>query len=383
MNTGRVSPYEASPYDDRPPASRSSSGMPAAGSDESRSFGEVRPLWDDAVDEHDVGGDGSEEETDAVATGPAWTALARGVALLLGTLLVVDLFAAGGLPASGPWWLDMRPLPEVISAGLLGLSAATLLAFAVRPNLPVPIRTLAMLCVCLLILIAFKNATIYYGLLKRGDLHAGPPVAFSLHVAACLGVILLALRSAGGPRGLWGSLLVLIGFNTALVTLPIAHVACCGPIDARRPASAAIVWGPRPFEQHPEARLDARVQAAVALHQSGLAGEVLLAGDPPGESLERLKKFAREGGIPEASIGVLPADDAATFAELRSRFPTEEDVTPTLLAVSDADHLPRVVLAARRAGVTLRPVPATGIDPPESTVFLREIVELWRCYFRR
>ncbi|MGC1274639.1 MAG: ElyC/SanA/YdcF family protein [Planctomycetaceae bacterium] len=363
----------ASLYDDPPMARRTP--PPAYSPPPAPPALDLRPIWDDDVAERD--------DEASNATGPAWTALGRGVALLLGTLLAVDLFATGGLPADGPWWLDMRPLPEAVSAALLGLSAAVLIAFAARPALPGPIRTIAMLCVGLLIVVALKNATVYYGLIQRGDLHAGPPVAFSLHIAGCLGVVLLSLRAAAGPTGVRGSLLVLVGFNAALVTLPIAQIACTGPIDARRPASAAVVWAPRPFEHEPEQRLDARLKTAVELHQSGLAGKVILAGNPSGERLERLHQIAHEAGVPESAIEVLPArDDRATFEQLQTRFPVENGVTPALLAVSDFDHLPRIVTAARHAGLPLSPVPAST-ERPDRTVLLRETVELWRCYFRR
>src|SRR5690606_6620972 len=154
----------------------------------------VRTLW--ATDEP---AQPSNEPTPDASIGGLWTALARGVALMLGTLLAVDLFASGGLPASGPWWLDTRPLPQSLAAALLGLSAALLILFAARGTLPALVRAVAIGCLGLLVAIALKNATIYYGLLQRGDLHAGPPIAFGLHVAVCFGVVLLAICSRQRP----------------------------------------------------------------------------------------------------------------------------------------------------------------------------------------
>lgn len=347
-----------------------------------RETGSVRPFWEERPAPRSAEPD-DEPKPDA-AVGPAWTALARGVALLFGTLLVVDLFGGGGLPDGGPWWLDTRPLPAKAATGLLGLSAAALLAFGARASLPKPVRTVATVCLVLLLALALKNATVYYGLLKRGDLHAGPAVAFPLHVAACLGVVLIAVRSAPRPGGIRDLLLALVGFNGALAALPVAQMACCGPVDGRRPAAAAVVFAPRTFEADAEARLDARVRTAVELHRTGLVPKIVLAGGPDGERLARLKKIAVDGQVPDSAIKVLAAgNEAVTAAELGRQYPAENGAKPTLLAVSDFDHLPRVAIVGGRAGLNLATVPAKPSAAPDRQVLVREMVELWRCYFGR
>jgi hypothetical protein len=339
----------------------------------------VRPFWDTAAEP-----EGESDVAPQPSPAPAWTAMARGVALFLGTLLAVDLFAPGGLPEGGPWWLDTRPLPGQAATGFLGLTAAALVLFGVRPAVPKPVRLVLTVCVVLAIALALKNATVYYGLLKRGDLHAGPPVAFPLHVAACFGVVLLASRFRPGPGGFRGSLLALAGFNAALVSFSVAQIACCGPVDARRPAAAAVVFGPRAFEKDGDARLDERVRAAASLHKAGLVSKVLLAGGPAGGRLERVKKIASEGGVPEAAIVALPQGDGrAAVAELARRFPASGGERPVLLAVSDLDHLPRVTVLARQAGVSIFPVPAGAKSKPGGAVLVRETLDLWRSYFRR
>lgn len=341
-----------------------------------RPGGSVRPMWDDGPEVED------EQKADAPA-GPAWTALARGVALFFGTLLAADLFAGSGLPEGGPWWLDTRPLPGKAAAGLLGLGAAVLVAFGVRPVLPRPLRAATTLCLALLIALALKNATVYYGLLKRGDLHAGPAAAFPLHVAACLGVVLIAVRSAPRQGGFRDLLLALVGFNGALVALPVAQIACCGPVDAREPAAAAVVFGPRTFEVDAEARLDDRMRTAVELYQTGLVPKVVLTAGPE-DRIGRLKKIAAEGGMPGSAVSVLDAkDETAVIAELGRAFRAEDGEKPVLLAVSGFDHLPRVTLMARRAGLGVGGVPAKGPAKPSREVLAREIIELWRVYFAR
>ncbi len=342
------------------------------------SWNAVRPLWADAPLRHES----EEHDAEALPAGPAWAAVARGVALLFGTLIVVDLFAPSSQFSGSLWWLDLRPLPASIAAGFLGTCAAVLIAFAARASLPKPIKIAAGACVLLLILIALKDATLYYGMLKRGDLHAGPPVAFSLHIAACLFAVLIALRAHAGTTGTRDILMVLLGFNAALASLPIAQMACIGPIDARRSAAAAVIFAPRPFE--PPDRFESRVKTAIELHEQGLVPTLLIAGAATDESLATATKLAGVAGIDSDSVVSLPAgDDAATFEALKEMFPPEKGREPVLLAVSDADHLPRLQIEARRAGVKIATVPAKNTKSATRTVLLRETLELWRRYFRR
>ena len=173
-------------------------------------------------------------------------------------------------------------------------------------------------------------------------------------------------------------LLVLIGFNAALIAFPVAHLACCGSIDARTPAAAAIVFGSRPFEG--EAQLEARLRTAEELHRSGLAPQIVLLSS--GEELARMKELAITAGVPESAVEAIDPGSEA-FSALRAKFPRQDGKHPTLLAVSDADHLPRVVVSARAAGLTLWPVPAISNGPVERKIVMREVLALWRCYFRR
>ncbi|MBA3312128.1 MAG: YdcF family protein [Planctomycetota bacterium] len=363
----------------RPQAASSGSAYePVRPAQRQQSPSGVRPFWDGSPlrEEHE------ESPSEDLSAGPAWAAFARGVALFFGTLIVVDLFSPSSHFTGSLWWLDLRPLPVSVATGFLGVCAAVLVAFAARASLPKPIRVVATVCVVLMIVIALKDATLYYGLLKRGDLHAGPPVAFSLHVAACLGAIVLALRATPSAAGVKDVLCVLLGFNAALISLPVAQIACTGPIDGRRSAAAVVVFAPRAFE--PETCFENRALAAIALHKAGLIPRFLVAGDADGERLEEMQRLAAEAGIAESSVVSLPAgDEAATFRALKAEFPTADGRDPELLAVSDFDHLPRLQMTARRAGVKLATVPAVAAQSPSRTVLLRETLELWRQYFRR
>ena len=337
-------------------------------------FGTVRSAWE---------AEESEDLEDAVE-GAGWIAVGRGVALLLGTLLLVDLFAGGGLAGSGVWWLDTRPLTARAAAGLLGTAAACLLLFAVRGALPRGIRGIGLLCVGLLIAIAIKNTTVYYGLLKRGDLHDGPPVAFSLHIIGCLAMVLLSIRSAPGLGGLRGTLLTVIGFAATLSAFPIAQIACEGTIDGRRSAAAAIVAGPRPFEVDAEERMEQRIDRAVALHRAGLVPNLLLTVSADAEQLAWMRARALEAGVPSEEIEVIPEEDLGEVLEtLDGRYSGINGEEPVLLLVSDADHLPRLLLEGRSVPVTLAGVPSESEGRAARSVYLREVVGLWGSYFRR
>jgi hypothetical protein len=336
----------------------------------------VRPLWDTPVRDEP-----ESDEHETPAAGPAWASVGRGVGLLFGTLIVIDVFAPHSRFSGSLWWLDLRPLPTNIATGFLGTCAAVLVAFAARASLPKPIKLIATVCVCLMIAVALKDATIYYGLLKRGDLHSGPPVAFSLHIAACLAAVLFALCATPSAVGVRDVLLVLLGFNAALVSLPIAQIACLGPIDGRRSAAAAIVFAPRTFE--PGESFEGRAHAAVELYKEHLVPRVLIGGSAKEEDVQTLKRLVTEAGLDASAVQTLPKGDiAADFAWLGTEFPAADDRVPVLLAVSDVDHLPRVQMEARRAGVKLATVP-TAARAPRREVLLREMLELWRLYFRR
>ena len=309
----------------------------------------------------------------AVLGTPVWPALARGIALLFGTLLAIDLFGPAGLPLDGPWWLDVRPLPHGLAKVLLSVAAAGLLLFASRADVPGPLRGVIQAAVLLLIALALKNATVYYGLMRRGDLHGGPAVAFSLHIAGCLGVVFLALRAAQGPTGLRGLLLTLTGFNAALLTLPLVMIATLGPIDHRCTATAAVLFLP---PDATEATLTAGVSTAAGLYRAGLVRRVLLC-EPAATQLQPL---ALAAGLPAEALAVLPAGpEHATFRRLRTQFPQDEE---PLLAVGRFDTLPGLCIRAQRQNLPLLTVPIACERPTRMQMF-RESLALVRCCFGR
>lgn len=337
-------------------------------------------MWGEADDEEE---DDDRDDDGERANQKAWVAIARGVALLIGTLLLVDLFAKEGMPANGPWWLATNPLPlQAVVVGL-GTSAATLLLFAVRGSLPRGIRGIGLLCIALMTAVAIKNTTIYYGLLQRGDLHAGPSIAFSLHVVGCLLMVFLAMRSAPGKGGLLGTFLAFVGVAAAALALPLAHLACEGTIDTRRSAATAIVAGPRGVEDLTEEVLRHRIDRAVELHQAGLTPGLVMSASTNHEQLEWMKQRAISSGVPASSVEVIADSNMdAVLAGLRQRFSGVDDRAPVVLVISDPIHLPRLMLEGRSIPVTLASVPCESPEPPPRDVIASEILALWRCYLR-
>lgn len=387
-------PNLAPPRPYRPATATPPPASPPKSADRGFPLGQPSPPWDQqnqpnypTVRNGSIVAEWASDELDddpEEGSSPGWVAIGRGVALLLGTLLLVDLFSNGGMAETGPWWLNTQPIPVQIAAGLLGTSAVCLLLFAARGALPRGIRGIGMLCLATLIVIAIKNTTIYYGLLTRGDLHDGPAIAFSLHVVSCLAVVLFAIRAAPGVAGLRGTFLTFVGFTGAALAFPIAHIACQGTIDARQSAVAAIVAGPRPFATDAEARLQQCMNRAVELYQAGLVPRLVLTATTNKDHLAQMKKLALEAGIPQSDIKTRASTDLdKTLAQLAKQYPGIDGQKPVLLVISAPDHLPRLLLEERNAPVTLAGVPSTSTFPSNRSVFLRELRELWRSYLQQ
>ena len=373
--TAPIQPYRPRSSQSTATSDRTSSAPPPRAANLPKN-GSVRTAWA-AAD--------SDAEADLDDRSPAaWIAIGRGVALMLATLLLVDLFADGGICNAGPWWLNTRPLPVRVATGLLGTVAGCLLLFAVRGVLPRGIRGIALLGVGLLMGLAVKDTTIYYGLLKRGDLHAGPPIAFSLHIVGCLGMVFLAIRAAPGVSGLRGTLLAMIGFGAAMLALPIAHVACQGPIDGRQSGAGVIIAGPRSFAVDADERMHKRIARAAELHQAGLVPSLILTNTENADQLAAMREHALAAGIPASEIQMIPNDDLGeVLADLGTRYEGINGREPLFLVVSDPDHLPRLLLSGRAAPVRLAGVPSETDHSPVRSVYVREIMALLRSYLRR
>ena len=184
-------------------------------------------------------------------TAPGWLAVSRGAALFLGLFTLLNLVGEVKHPGfdANLWWIDLRPLSQQQAQGLLALTGAVLMLFAMKPNLPTVIQLVTRFVVLTCAAFAAMNAYNFYLLLNQDKITSHFPVAFSLHVLALLVVIF---------AGLWGRqytsqfktrdfFLGLITFVLCTVGFPLSQMYCYGNTDYRRPADAILTFGCRAF----------------------------------------------------------------------------------------------------------------------------------------
>ncbi|HUG91758.1 MAG TPA: YdcF family protein [Planctomycetaceae bacterium] len=325
------------------------------------------------------------------AAAPAWVAFSRGVAAFLGAFTLLNVLGEmrhAGFDAN-LWWIDLRPLPAAAVRAWLALAGMLFMAYAVRPTMS-SWRGVTVAIVALLLAASVWNTLSYYGLLRRGELHSGPAVPFSLHVSVCLVVILAGLRSTPGrSQRLRRDVLVgAAAFAACLVAFPLAQMQCYGRTDYRRPADAVVVFGCAVHaDGTPSAALADRVETACKLYHDGLARRLILSGGPgPGRVAETdaMRQLALDGGVPAEAIEVDAAgvNTAATVENTARLF--GERPSGAVLAVSHFYHLPRIKLCYRRAGLEVYTVPAAQQRPLERQgwCLTHELAALWWYYVR-
>lgn len=321
-----------------------------------------------------------------------WTAVARGVALFFGLFTLANL--AGELLTNGfdsnLWWIDLRPCPPRVARAAVGIAGVLLSLFAIRPNLPQPLRRLAISAVLLLFGAAVWNVANYYLLLRAGTLHTGLPLPFSLHVAACLAVIFGGLQSDGRFASPSPGRTFLMGLTTlvCLAGFPLAQMYCFGKTDYRRKADAIVVFGCKVNENDsPSGALHDRMRTACQLYSEGLAETLIVSGGPGEGSLHEtdvMKQLAVELGVPESQI-VIDREGLDTQSTVRNTVPILKDKSlARVLTVSHFYHLPRVKMCYRREGIDVFTVPAREEHRlhPLGYYLARETVALWYYYFR-
>ncbi|MAT14093.1 MAG: hypothetical protein CMJ46_02350 [Planctomyces sp.] len=328
-------------------------------------------------------------------TAPAWLAVSRGVALFLATFLFLQLFGdiKFGIGSSDRWWIDLAPLTAQQANGFLAICGAMLFVFALKPNLPGLIRGLGSLVLLAWAGFLGYSAYRFYLALHLGEVQSRFPVAFSLHLLAMLTVVFAGLWKTHEPSPSRARDF-LIGLATMLICFagfPIAQMYCYGYTDHRREADAIAVFGCRAYaDGTPSTSLRNRVLTGAELYNSGLAPVVILSGGPgEGEFHETavMKQVALEAGVPESAIVIDEQgwDTADTISNISTQFAPQvmvaapAAVTPRILAVSNFYHLPRIRLAAERAGLDCATVPATETAPinEQALTMGREVAALW------
>lgn len=318
-------------------------------------------------------------EIDAEETPPAWVAVSRGVLFFLGLLALLSLLSELRQPGthSDVWWLDLRCPAPVARAGL-SLAAALLLAFAVRPTLPEPLRLLALALVACLLSVTLWRTFAFYSMLRVGTVRAELAIPFSLHAGACLIVALAGLRRRlpAGPldgRGLW---LFASGFLLCAVTFPVAQIYCIGSMDERRAADAVLV---HTASDEGSAELAECMRTACGLIREGFADRLILADRRSGTDAEwiaAVRRRAVEHGIPEDRISVASETMTGKDSGVTGSRP--------ILAVGQFYQLPRLRLMWSRSGREVCTVPVRDALPASELAWriAGEVGALWSCHLR-
>lgn len=335
-------------------------------------------------------GESTEDAESADDGAPAWTAVARGVALFLGAfslLNIVGRMLSPGFDAN-IWWADLRFLHSPTNRGLLALVACLLVLFALRPRLSQFRRGMTSVFVIALVGVSLANTWSYYNLLKSGEIRSSAPLPFSLHIAACLMVVLAGLfeRNHAARRPLQERAVMVFTVLLCLVGFPLAQMYCFGKTDYRRDADVVVVPGCKALENGaPSDALADRVRTACTLYHNGLAAKLIFSGGPGAGAVhetDAMKNLAVDLGVPAEHI-LVDRDGLNTQSTVENTRPLiEEHGFERVMVVSHFYHLPRLKMTFQRAGVDVFTVPAEEtVRLPEMPWYMaRETVALWAYY---
>jgi len=318
-------------------------------------------------------------------------AFPRGVAMFLGGFTLLNLLGEVRLPGfdANLWWIDMRAFPQTLANGFLFLSAAGLIAYAVRSPRSLWRRILTLGCVAVLIIVSLVETVVFYRLLLQKAIHAGIPVPLSLVIGAALGLILASLVPGSRFRNESNHFLPTVAVCFACVlAFPLGQIFCFGKTDYRRPADVAVVLGARVYSDgRPSDALADRVRTACGLYRDGLARKLLFSGGPGEGAIhetESMKRLALKLGVKESDIlcDVTGLNTQATVRNTEAMFARLH--ASRVLVVSHFYHLPRIKLAYQRAGWDVYTVPAKESYLLRQMPYniAREVAALWVYYLR-
>jgi vancomycin permeability regulator SanA len=333
----------------------------------------------------------------------AWlvSALARGCALFFGGFTLVSVVGATlagtfGVFDATIWWIALPWLGRAAGAVAMVAAGVVLVAYAAAPAMRAWRRCLTA-AVCLMLAAATAwNGIAFYEVWRAGLIRPAVPLPLSFVLGGVLLFVAAAAVWAPAPerrRGTAAAVVVAAAAACALA-FPVAQVFFFGETDYRREASVAVVFG---AQVHDGGRLSTslgdRRDTAVELYRSGLAGKLLVSGGV-GESGYNealvMRDAAVAAGVPVEDV-LVDGNGVNTEATVRN---TGALITgtaggangepPTLLAVSQFYHLPRIKLTYARAGYDVLTVPARASRPIAQTpsLVVREIPAFWVYYLR-
>jgi vancomycin permeability regulator SanA len=326
-----------------------------------------------------------------------WTAAIalRGLALFLGCFTIVGLIGElrGRTIDVSLWWIDLRDLPAPLRIALLISFGGLLVTWAIRAAPGVALRRTAALACAAFALLALRDTARYMAVSGGGLIHSSLPVPFSLFVAAAL--VVLTVGTLRLPTVIDGGrvrtgVAVLASLIAWAMIFPLAQMFFFGTTDYRRPADAAVVFGARVYASGvPSPLLADRIRTGVELYKTGLVPTLVMSGGDGADGFNEaviMRDEAIAAGVSPESILVDPAGvtTEATVVNVMALLGENGGVRPSVIAVSQAYHLPRVQLTFATAGIDVLTVPAADPVPIGEMPLLvaREVPAFWLYYLR-
>jgi vancomycin permeability regulator SanA len=318
----------------------------------------------------------------------------RGLALFLGAFTIVGLVGElrGRTSDVSLWWIDLRDIPGVLRIALLASFAGLLVTWAIRARPGMKLRRVTAVACAVFALLAIRDTARFMAISGSGLVHTTLPVPFSLFVAVFLGVMAIGtLRSPtfDGDRPIRTGLAILASVVAWGLVFPLAQMFFFGTTDYRRPADAAVIFGARVYASGvPSPLLADRIRTGVELYRAGLVPTLVMSGGDGADGFNEaivMRDEAIAAGVRPEAILVDPAG-VTTEATVANSVALLWDygVPPSLIAVSQAYHLPRVQLSFATAGIDILTVPAADPEPIGEMPLLvaREVPAFWVYYLR-
>lgn len=185
-------------------------------------------------------------------------------------------------------------------------------------------------------------------------------------------------------------LVAMLGALGVAYGVSLAFVWRAAREDQRRPAGAIVVLGAAQYNGRPSPVLKARLDHALELQRAGLAPLLVVtggigSGDRESEATVG-RRYLVARGIADSQVVVIPEGKNTDQTMDAVETWVQDRGLRDILLVSDAFHLARLRVEARRHGLTAYTSPAEGspiVGEREWGYFLVEGVKLPVAYFTR
>lgn len=336
------------------------------------------------------------------------TILLRGLALFLAAFTVAGLLGelrGRTLDPSG-WWIGLGDLPAPVRLAVLAAFVVAGLGWVVRPRMAGARRWATAGTFALLAALALRDVAAFAAAVQAAGVRPMLPVPLSLVVAVLLAAMAVAAaipadrqpdpteRPAAGRawfgRAWFGRAGLVLAAVAWAIAFPLAQMLFFGTTDYRRPADAAVVFGARVYASgRPSPLLADRIRTGIELSRAGLVRTLVMSGGDGADGFNEavvMRQVAIDAGVEPGAVLADPAgvSTEATVANVTALLGLDGPDPPTVIAVSQAYHLPRVQLAFATAGIDVLTVPAEDPEPIGEWPILvaREVLAWWAYALR-